>query len=132
VQTAKVVRLSLLAVIGGAALFAVASVTGIWSARGADRPVPVAQESSAEELHRDLFSAGWRVKHPPDLPGPYRKRLPGVLHYHPDGGHSTVRLRDRSGTVFWEEQTRPGVAFHTMVLETLDGQVTQGLLVYGE
>ncbi|AWM36228.1 hypothetical protein GobsT_59910 [Gemmata obscuriglobus] len=86
-----------------------------------------------DELCRDSLAEGWRVKYTPDMPGPYRRRLPGFLYYHPGpNGACVVRVRDTSGAVVLEEQTRPGIDFLTLVLETPDGQRTEGLLVRGE
>jgi hypothetical protein len=102
---------------------------------GTDVPGPPKADAlfSLEELCRDSFDSGWRIKHPPDLPGPYRRRLPGFYYYHPgEGGSCAVRLREPSGAVVWEEWTRPGVHFFTLVLETSDGLFAHGLLVQGE
>jgi hypothetical protein len=86
-----------------------------------------------EEVCRDSLQAGWKVKHQPDLPGPYSHQVTSFLYYHPEaGGVCTVRLRDRAGATFWEEKTRPGVSFLAVTVETTNGQSTEGLLVRGE
>ncbi|WP_162671740.1 hypothetical protein [Gemmata massiliana] len=84
---------------------------------------------SLEELCRDEFNDGWRVLHAPDRPGPYVRRKPPALYYHPPEGKSVVRLHDTAGAVVWEEWTRPGVSYHTLELETTDGRLAHGLLV---
>jgi hypothetical protein len=96
---------------------------------GGQNPADAAESHSLDELCQDQFDSGWQIKHPPDLPGPYKCRLPGTLYYHPQGGSSTVRLCDATGVVMWEEKTRPGIEFHTVVLETVDGRLSRGLLV---
>ncbi len=120
--------------VGLAAVAAVAISYLLWPRDQArppeSEPVPTL---TLEELCREDLEGSWRVKHPPDLPGPYRRRLAGFLYYHPGPhGSCTVRLRDAAGTVYWEEQTRPGIDFLTVVLETSDGRRTEGLLVRGE
>jgi hypothetical protein len=96
-------------------------------------PAAIVPTFTLDELCRDSLAEGWRIKHPPDLPGPYQRRLPGSLYSHPGpDGVSTVRLREPSGAVVWEERTRPGVEFLTLILETADGQRTEGLLERGE
>lgn len=102
-----------------------------WQAWG--QRAPGSGESfTLDQLCQEQFKAGWKVKHPPDLPGPYRQRLPGMLYDDAGGAGSIVRHRDRSGAILWEEKTRPGVEFYTLELVTTDGRQTQGLLVRGE
>lgn len=103
---------------------------GVHAPSAEPEPVPT---FTLEELCRDDLTNGWRVKHPPGVAGPYRRRVSGFLYYHPGpDGSCTVRHREPSGAIVWEEQTRPGVDFLAIVLETSDGQRTEGLLVRGE
>jgi hypothetical protein len=121
--------------IGGAASVAVLAASYLLWPRDREPSSEAAPTPafSFEELCRDDLENGWRVKHPPDVPGPYRRRLAGFWYYHPGpDGSCTVRLRDAAGAVYWEEQTRPGIDFLTVVLETPDGRRTEGLLVRGE
>lgn len=112
---------------------------GVWLRSGAkaDRAGERSASNAVDphtlgELCKEQFESGWKVKHPPDLPGPYRRCLPGWFYYHSEAGGSTVRLRESSGAVVWEERTRPGVMFLTLKLETTDGRLAHGLLAKEE
>lgn len=119
----------------GAVVAIVGTTYALWGRGEAALRSPLTTPSySLDELCQDSFREGWRIRHPPDLPGPYRRREPGFFYYHPGDARNscTVTCRDAAGAVVWEERTRPGVDFLTLVLETADGRRATGLLVRGE